>query len=72
METNKNIIRAIAGESIARNKYTFFASKAREEGFEQIAAIFTETSNPNPLRIYTRVKPNHPWRTFSLAKPLAY
>ncbi|MEI6040293.1 MAG: rubrerythrin family protein [Candidatus Berkelbacteria bacterium] len=45
METPKNIVRAIAGESMARNKYTFFASKARKEGYEQIAAIFEETAN---------------------------
>lgn len=44
METPKNIVRAIAGESMARNKYTYFASKARKEGFEQIAAIFEETA----------------------------
>jgi rubrerythrin len=45
METPKNIVRAIAGESMARNKYTFFASKAQKEGFEQIAAIFLETAD---------------------------
>jgi len=45
METPANILRAIAGESMARNKYTFFASKARKDGFEQIAAIFEETAN---------------------------
>jgi rubrerythrin len=45
METPKNIVRAIAGESMARNKYTYFASQARKEGFEQIAAIFEETSD---------------------------
>lgn len=45
METPKNILRAIAGESMARNKYTYFASKAKKEGFEQIAAIFTETAD---------------------------
>ena len=45
METEKNIVRAIAGESMARNKYTFFASKARKEGFEQISAIFIETAD---------------------------
>lgn len=44
-ETKKNILRAIAGESMARNKYTYFASKARKEGFEQIAAIFEETAD---------------------------
>jgi rubrerythrin len=45
METPKNIARAIAGESMARNKYTFFASKAKKEGYEQIAAIFLETAD---------------------------
>lgn len=45
METPKNIVRAIAGESMARNKYTYFASKARKDGFEQIAAIFEETAD---------------------------
>lgn len=44
METEKNLLRAIAGESMARNKYTFFASQARKDGFEQIAAIFEETA----------------------------
>jgi rubrerythrin len=45
METPKNILRAIAGESMARNKYTYFASAAKKEGFEQISAIFTETAD---------------------------
>lgn len=45
METEKNILRAIAGESMARNKYTYFASAAKKEGFEQIAAIFEETAD---------------------------
>ena len=45
METPKNILRAIAGESMARNKYTYFASKAQKDGFEQIAAIFEETAD---------------------------
>ncbi len=45
METPKNIVRAIAGESMARNKYTFFASQARKEGLEQIAAFFEETAD---------------------------
>lgn len=44
-ETSKNILRAIAGESMARNKYNFFASKARKEGYEQIAGIFEETAD---------------------------
>ena len=44
-QTEKNLQAAIAGESVARNNYTFFASKAKKEGFEQIAAIFQETAN---------------------------
>ena len=44
-KTEKNLMDAFAGESQARNKYTYFASKARKDGFEQIAAIFEETAN---------------------------
>ena len=44
-QTEKNIVAAFVGESQARNKYTFFAVKAREDGFQQIAAIFEETAN---------------------------
>lgn len=44
-KTEKNLQEAFAGESQARNKYTYFASKARKDGFEQIAAIFEETAN---------------------------
>jgi rubrerythrin len=44
-KTEKNLMAAFAGESQARNKYTYFASKARKDGFEQIAAIFEETAN---------------------------
>lgn len=43
--TEKNILTAFAGESQARNRYTFFAGKARQEGFVQIAEIFEETAN---------------------------
>ena len=43
--TEKNLLKAFAGESQARNKYTFYASQAKKEGFEQIAALFTETAN---------------------------
>jgi rubrerythrin len=43
--TEKNLLGAFAGESQARNRYTFFASKAREEGFMQISAIFEETAS---------------------------
>ena len=44
-KTEKNLEAAFAGESSARNKYTFFASKAKKDGYEQIAAIFTETAD---------------------------
>lgn len=44
-KTEANLMEAFAGESQARNKYTYFASKARKEGFEEIAAIFEETAN---------------------------
>ncbi len=44
-KTEKNLMEAFAGESQARNKYTYYASKAKKEGFEQIAALFLETAN---------------------------
>ena len=43
-KTEKNLMEAFAGESQARNKYTYFASKAKKEGYEQIASIFLETA----------------------------
>lgn len=43
-KTEKNLMEAFAGESQARNKYTYFASKAKKEGYEQISAIFAETA----------------------------
>ena len=44
-KTEQNLMTAFAGESQARNKYTYFASVAKKEGYEQIAAIFEETAN---------------------------
>ena len=44
-KTEKNLMEAFAGESQARNKYTYFASKAKKEGYEQIASIFQETAD---------------------------
>ena len=44
-KTEQNLMTAFAGESQARNKYTYYASKARKDGYEQIAAIFEETAN---------------------------
>ena len=43
-QTEKNLMEAFAGESQARNKYTYYASKAKKDGYEQIAAIFEETA----------------------------
>jgi rubrerythrin len=43
-QTEKNLLKAFAGESQARNRYTYFASAAKKEGFEQISAIFLETA----------------------------
>ncbi|MBR2825498.1 MAG: rubrerythrin family protein [Solobacterium sp.] len=48
-KTEKNLQDAFAGESQARNKYTYFAEKAREEGYEQIANIFEETARNEQL-----------------------
>ena len=45
MKTEKNILTAFAGESQARNRYTYFASQAKKEGFVQISEIFAETAN---------------------------
>ena len=44
-QTEKNLWEAFAGESQARNKYTYFASKAKKEGYEQIAALFLKTAD---------------------------
>ena len=48
-QTEKNLEAAFAGESQARNKYTYFASVAKKEGYEQIAEIFLETADCLPL-----------------------
>lgn len=44
-KTEKNLLLSFAGESQARNRYTYYASKAKKEGYEQIAAVFDETAN---------------------------
>ena len=44
-QTEKNLLSAFAGESQARNKYTYFASRAKKDGFEQIAALFLKTAD---------------------------
>ena len=52
-KTEKNLLASFAGESQARNRYTLFASKARKEGYEQIAAIFEETAENERLHAKT-------------------
>jgi len=47
-QTEMNLLKAFAGESQARNRYDFFATEARKEGLEQIAAIFEETPEELP------------------------
>ena len=44
-KTEQNLLKAFAGESQARNRYTFFASVAKKEGYEQIAGVFMETAS---------------------------
>ena len=44
-KTEKNLMEAFSGESQARNKYTYYASKAKKDGYVQIAALFEETAN---------------------------
>ena len=51
-KTEKNLMEAFAGESMARNKYTFFASVARKEGYEQLAAIFEETAGKEHAKLW--------------------
>lgn len=58
-KTEQNLLVAFAGESQARNKYTFFAMKAREEGYEQIARIFEETARNEQEHAYLWFKHLH-------------
>mgnify|MGYP000261535062 CR=1 FL=1 len=55
-KTEQNLMTAFAGESQARNKYTYFASKAKKEGYEQIAAIFQETADNEVIEEYISVE----------------
>jgi rubrerythrin len=55
-QTEKNLLMSFAGESQARNRYTFFASQARKEGYEQIAAIFLETAEQEKAHAKTFFK----------------
>jgi rubrerythrin len=55
-QTEKNLLKSFAGESQARNRYMFFAKKAREEGYEQIAAFFEETAHQEETHAKTFFK----------------
>ncbi|HQB78156.1 MAG TPA: rubrerythrin family protein [Tenuifilaceae bacterium] len=55
-ETEKNLLKAFAGESQAKNRYTFFAKVAKEEGYEQIAALFMETALQEEMHAKTFFK----------------
>ena len=55
-QTEKNLQTAFAGESQARNKYTYFASVAKKEGYEQIAALFLKTADKHILGSHHRIK----------------
>lgn len=55
-QTEKNILTAFAGESQARNRYTFFAKQARKDGFVHIADIFTETADQEMVHAKTLFK----------------
>ena len=50
-QTEKNLLTSFAGESQARMRYTYFASVAKKEGYEQISAIFTETARSEERRV---------------------
>ena len=52
-KTEKNLNEAFAGESMARNKYTYYASKAKKDGYVQIANIFEQTANNENCLLYT-------------------
>ena len=56
-KTEKNLWEAFAGESMARNKYTYFASAAKKAGYEQIAAIFQETADNEKEHAKLHFKP---------------
>ena len=58
-QTEKNLEAAFAGESMARNKYTYFASKAKKDGFEQIAALFLKTADNEKEHAKMRYKELH-------------
>ena len=74
-QTEKNLEAAFAGESMARNKYTYFASKAKKEGFEQISALFLKTAEEEgfkdlaaKFRLVAAIEKHHEERYRALLK----
>ena len=60
-KTEKNLNEAFAGESMARNKYTYYASKAKKDGYVQIANIFEQTANNEKEHAKLWFKLLHAW-----------
>ena len=54
-KTEQNLINAFAGESQARNRYSYFAKQAKEEGYEQISAIFLVKTKKNTQNVFTNI-----------------
>ena len=65
-QTEKNLLEAFSGESQARNKYTYFASRAKKDGYEQIAALFQKTAEK--FRLVAAIEKHHEERYRALLK----
>ena len=65
--TEQNLLKAFAGESQARSRYVFFASKAKKEGYEQIAGVFAETAEQEkePARTVMKKSPTFSKRPYT-------
>jgi rubrerythrin len=72
-QTEKNLLASFAGESQARNRYTYFASVAKKEGYEQISAIFTErlTTKRNTLNVFSAALREVRWRYRPPIRPVS-
>ena len=68
-KTEQNLMAAFAGESQARNKYTYFASVARKEGYEQIAAVFLETAEQEKEHAKLHLQALDGMKCFGLSTP---
>lgn len=72
-QTEKNLLTSFAGESQARMRYTYFASVAKKEGYEQIAAIFTETADQekNTLNVCSSIWKAVWWKSLQAILPVS-